>query len=108
MCVAVGEPVGDIESAHLSARILEQSAGADRYLFGIVGPPGSGQSTLAASFGSELGAPVVPMDGFHRSNAQLAERGLLDVRGAPETFAANAFGDLVRALRWPTEVRPAR
>ncbi len=91
----------DIESAHLSSWVLEQSAGADRYLFGIVGPPGSGKSTLAASLGGELGAPVVAMDGFHLSNAELTERGLLDVKGAPETFASNAFVDLVRALRWP-------
>ncbi len=104
MCVAVGEPVADIESTHLSSWILEQSAGADRYLFGIVGPPGSGKSTLAAILGGELGAPVVPMDGFHLSNAELDERGLLDVKGAPETFAANAFVDLVRALRRSTEV----
>ncbi len=105
MCMAAaGEPVGAIQSANLSSWILEQSAGANRYLFGIVGPPGSGKSTLAASLGGELGAPIVPMDGFHLSNAELAERVLLDVKGAPETFAANAFVELVRALRSPTDV----
>ena len=91
-------------SGRLSSWILEQSAGADRYLFGIVGPPGSGKSTLAANLGGELGAPVVSMDGFHLSNAELAELGLLHLKGAPETFAANAFVDLVRSLRRPTGV----
>jgi len=104
MRVTVGEQVGDMASGRLSSWILEQSAGADRYLFGIVGPPGSGKSTLAANLGGELGAPVVPMDGFHLSNAELAELGLLHLKGAPETFAANAFVDLVRSLRRPTGV----
>lgn len=104
MRVTVGGLVGDIQSAQLSSWILEQSAGADRYLFGIVGPPGSGKSTLAASLGGELGAPVVPMDGFHLTNAELVERDLLHLKGAPETFAASAFVDLVRALRRPTGV----
>jgi len=89
-------------TADLACWVLEQSAGADRYLFGIAGPPGSGKSTLAASLGAQLGAPVVPMDGFHLSNVTLTSRGQLDIKGAPETFASTAFVELVRRLRDPT------
>jgi pantothenate kinase len=88
----------------LAAWIRRQAAGADRYLFGIAGPPGSGKSTLAALLGDELGAPVVPMDGFHLSNEVLRARGQLGMKGAPDTFAATDFVDLVRALRAPTRV----
>lgn len=83
----------------LASWIRERSAGADRFLFGIAGPPGSGKSTLAQRLGAELGAPVVPMDGFHLPNATLRARGQLDVKGAPGTFAAADFVELVTALR---------
>ena len=93
-----------IEATHLASWILEQSAGVDRYLFGIAGPPGSGKSTVAASLGGELGVPVIAMDGFHLLNAELIERGQLGIKGAPETFDSLAFVELVRRLRRPFEV----
>jgi len=86
----------------LVAWIIERSGSTDRYLFGVAGPPGCGKSTLAERLGAELDAPVVPMDGFHLSNAELVERGQLGIKGAPETFAASAFVDLVRELRQAT------
>jgi pantothenate kinase len=85
----------------LASWIREQSAGADRFLFGIAGPPGSGKSTLAERLGAEIRAPVVPMDGFHLPNATLRARGQLGIKGAPETFAAAAFVALVAELRSP-------
>ncbi len=84
--------------------LAERSIGAERYLFGIAGPPGSGKSTFAARLAGELAAPIVPMDGFHLPNAVLAERALLDVKGAPDTFDVEAFVDLVRRLRTGTDV----
>jgi len=57
---------------------------------------------LAEHLGNELGAPVVPMDGFHRPNAELVASGLRDVKGAPETFDSSAFVELVRSLRDPS------
>ena len=83
----------------LASWISERAAGADRYVFGIAGPPGSGKSTLAARLGTTLGAPVVGMDGFHFPNDVLRARGLLAVKGAPETFDAGAFLTLVRSIR---------
>jgi len=54
-----------------------------RTLVGIAGPPAAGKSTLAnalaATFQADLGpeaAVVVPMDGFHLSNAELERLGL--------------------------------
>lgn len=70
-----------------------------RYVFGLAGPPGCGKSTIAARLGAEIGAPVVGMDGFHLPNEVLRRRGLLDVKGAPDTFAAADFVALVRRLR---------
>lgn len=86
----------------LALWIIERCVSTDRYLFGITGPPGSGKSTLAEQLGAALDAPVVAMDGFHLSNAELIERGLLGIKGAPETFAASSFVDLVRELRQPS------
>ena len=88
-----------IDVSGLAAWIAERSLGVHRFLFGITGPPGSGKSTLAEALAGELGAPVVPMDGFHLPNAVLAARGLRDRKGAPETFAAQTFVDVVRRLR---------
>ena len=95
--MADGIPVR--RAADLASWISERAAGADRYVFGIAGPPGSGKSTLAAQLGTALGAPVVAMDGFHLPNDVLRARGLLAVKGAPETFDAGAFLGLVRAIR---------
>ncbi len=92
-----------VHAGDLAGWIVERSSGAQRYLFGIAGPPGSGKSTLAATLSDELAAPIVSMDGFHLPNAVLAGLGLRDVKGAPETFAADAFVELVRRLRTATD-----
>jgi pantothenate kinase len=89
-------------AADVVSWVRTQTTGVDRYLFGVAGPPGSGKSTLAEHLGNELGAPVVPMDGFHRPNAELVASGLRDVKGAPETFDSSAFVELVRSLRDPS------
>jgi len=75
-----------------------------RLLLGISGGPGAGKSTYAARLVDELGAKgfaavAVPMDGFHLSDAVLAQRGLLASKGAPATFDREGFERLLRRLR---------
>ena len=74
-------------------------AGKPRAILGIAGAPGAGKTTLAGQLGAALDAPVVGMDGFHLRNAELRRRGLLDRKGAPETFDAVGYVGLLRALR---------
>lgn len=72
-----------------------------RAVLGICGAPGAGKSTLAAQLVARLGerAVVVPMDGFHLHDDELARLGLTDRKGAPETFDVAAYAALLRRLR---------
>ncbi len=85
----------------LLARARRLLDGGGRVVLGICGAPGAGKSTLAASLVAGLGdaAVVVPMDGFHLSDEELARRGLSDRKGAPETFDVEAYVALLRRLR---------
>ena len=73
-----------------------------RVVLGICGPPGAGKSTLAAwlaeIFTAET-ARLVPMDGFHLSNAALHAQGLADRKGARETFDADGYAALLTRIR---------
>lgn len=89
----------------LASLILKRAEGSQRFLVALAGPPGSGKSTLAVSLADAIPASrVVPMDGFHYDNAILIQRGLLPRKGAPDTFDAEGFVNLVRRLRSPGEV----
>jgi pantothenate kinase len=70
-----------------------------RFVLGLTGAPGSGKSTLAAALASSYGVPVVPMDGFHRPNAELIAMGRLEAKGAPDTFDAEGYAALLRRLQ---------
>jgi pantothenate kinase len=86
------------------ARALAARPG--RALLGITGAPGAGKSTLAAWLVSEVeGAALVPMDGFHRTTADLAARGWVAERGTPRTFDADGYLALLHALRAGGPVR---
>jgi pantothenate kinase len=78
---------------------------ARRRILGITGPPGAGKTTFAQAHVAELGptAVHVPMDGFHLADAMLAARGLLDRKGAPETFDAWGYAALLRRCREETD-----
>jgi pantothenate kinase len=73
----------------------------ERRILGIVGAPGAGKSTLSGLLAEALGADavVVPMDGYHLANSELARLGLADRKGAPETFDAPGYVALLRRLR---------
>lgn len=77
-----------------------------RLLVGIVGAPGSGKTSVAKKLvdrlGPDLTAVRVPMDGFHLADVALRERGLLDRKGAIETFDAHGYLALLRRIRTET------
>lgn len=94
-----------IDRAH---RLLESAP--RRSTIGITGPPGSGKSTLAALIAAGVNArsgtegpicAVVPMDGYHLSDAVLAALGRLERKGAIDTF--DGFGYLALLRRLVTE-----
>jgi pantothenate kinase len=89
------------EEALERARSLASSG--DRTLLGLVGMPGAGKSTVAASLVDGLGgrAVLVPMDGFHLANDELIRLGRRDRKGAPDTFDAAGYAALLRRLRRP-------
>ena len=93
------------ELGDMASRILAQHARSQRprTVVALAGPPAAGKSTLSERLCEALNAlesdiaVVVPMDGYHFDNAVLAPRGLLDVKGAPETFDAEGLRqDLIR------------
>ncbi len=84
---------------------LSNSSDKCRYILGITGCPAAGKSMLAKKLTDEINfrtgdelAAVVPMDGFHLPNNALKERGLTNVKGAPETFDAGSFVELINRL----------
>lgn len=72
---------------------------AGRFVLGLSGAPGAGKSTLASALAAAYGVPVVPMDGFHRPNAELVAMGRLEHKGAPDTFDAEGYSALLRLLQ---------
>lgn len=88
----------------LAKDIQTRAQGSQRYIVAIAGAPGSGKSTLAEKLASLLVASgessiVFPMDGYHMDNGVLTEKGLLERKGAPETFDVRAFIDTLNAIR---------
>ena len=106
----VTPPTVTISGSVLSDQCARLAHEADRnrtrrFILGIAGIPGSGKSTLAESVLRGLGASdpgqavIVPLDGFHLPNRTLDALHLRDRKGAPETFDADGFLDLLRQAR---------
>jgi pantothenate kinase len=76
-----------------------------RAILGIAGSPGVGKSTIVdrllvrirAVMGEQWAAHV-PMDGFHLADVQLERLGLRDRKGAPETFDAAGYANLLKRV----------
>lgn len=91
----------DPDLASLVERARTLAAGGKRAVLGITGAPGSGKSTLAEALAAALGstAASVPMDGFHLANVELERLGRRNRKGAPDTFDAGGFVDLLERLK---------
>ena len=90
-----------LELGQLASEIEKLATERARALVAIAGAPGSGKSTLAEYLSSQLGnkASVIPMDGFHLDNSLLETKGLLSVKGAPQTFDCAGFAALVHGMK---------
>jgi len=95
------EQISGEVAALLRVKELLNSSG-NRILIGIVGKPGAGKSTFSAYLLRELQSnaiTVVPMDGYHLSNAVLRQLGRAERKGAPDTFDAAGFAALLKRIR---------
>jgi pantothenate kinase len=85
----------------LYARLDALMARGGRRILGVTGAPGSGKSTLAQQIAARMPgrAVLVPMDGFHLANSELARLGRRGRKGAEDTFDSAGYVALLRRLR---------
>lgn len=87
-------------------RAKELASDSDkRIIIGIIGKPGAGKSTLSSHLMKNLPketTALVPMDGYHLSNLQLKKLGRADRKGAPDTFDATGFVNLLKRISTDT------
>ena len=86
---------------HFRARLQLLLNSQTRKIVGLVGAPGAGKSTVASVMHAAFAdvSQVVPMDGYHLANIELARLGRADRKGAPDTFDSAGYVALLRRLR---------
>jgi pantothenate kinase len=89
---------------NVAQAILDKAESGGRVIAAIAGPPGAGKTTFAHAVTAELtargaSAVIVPMDGFHYDNAILDAEGTRARKGAPFTFDAAGFLNLLQRLK---------
>lgn len=82
-------------------QLLATVVPGQRYMLGLAGAPGAGKSTVAQRLLDALPgrAVVVPMDGYHLANSELARLGRAGRKGAPDTFDSAGYVALLARLR---------
>ena len=93
--------------AALLDAIGKRAQSHDRFIVALAGPPGAGKSTVASALEADLASrgftpKVIQMDGYHLDNDTLDARGLRARKGAPNTFDAEGFVELIARLRSAT------
>ena len=78
------------------------SRGGPRILIGLVGKPGVGKSTLVEKIKNQFPGDevsIISLDGYHLSNEVLEANGARNRKGAPDTFDAQGFTELLREVK---------
>lgn len=97
----MNKPVETLTFMQASARLQQRMQGDARSIVGIIGPPGAGKSTLSLRLQAlhPDRSQIVPMDGYHLANVELARLGRAARKGAPDTFDSHGYVSLLKRLR---------
>jgi pantothenate kinase len=81
--------------------LVRWASASERIIWGLVAPPGAGKSTFAQAVYAAfpMQSQIVPMDGFHLANVELARLGRSETKGASDTFDVNGFLSLLHCVR---------
>ena len=85
--------------------ILDRKKPDQRSIVAVAGAPGAGKTTIAGELCDVLNhretgsAEILAMDGFHLDNSVLKARGILNKKGAPETFDVDGFAATLERVR---------